>query len=113
MKETLRERWNGHTCDRRRTRTHIDTHWGGRGYVFEDGFEEGDPLRWEEHEDDADHVRRKQKALDDIWDGDEGLFILLVCHSFAIRTIQMLVGSAVFRVKEGSSMALLIKGEKI
>lgn len=58
-------------------------------------------------------MRRKQAALDDIWEGDRGEFLLLVCHSFAIRTIQMLIGSDVFRVKEGSSMALLIKGEKL
>lgn len=72
-----------------------------------------DPLRWDWHEEDADHVRRKQAALDDIWEGDESEFLLLVCHSFAIRSIQMLLGSAQFRVKEASSIALLVKGEKL
>lgn len=113
IKENLRERWTGHTCDRRRTRTHIGEHWADKGYVFEDGFTEGDPLGWDQHETDADHVRRKQAALDDLWTDDEGQFLLVVCHSFAIRSIQMLLGLTPFRVKEGSSMAMLIKGDKI
>jgi len=120
IKENLRERWTGHTCDSRRTRTQLVAHWSGKGYVFEDGFKEEDPLGGEEatarqlrYEQDEDHMRRKQAALDDIWEEDSGEFLLVVCHSYAIRTIQMLVGSAVFRVKEGSSMALLIRGEKV
>jgi broad specificity phosphatase PhoE len=113
IKEDLRERWTLHTCDRRRPRLWIAENWEPKGYVFEDGFAEDDELakKDERPESNEEHAVRKQRCLEDVWNADQGKeFIALVCHSIAIRTILGVVGANNFRVREGSSVALLVKG---
>ncbi|KAI6780120.1 uncharacterized protein J7T54_004253 [Emericellopsis cladophorae] len=116
IKEDLRERWTLHTCDRRRPRSWIAENWESKGYVLEAGFTEEDELakKDERCESDAEHGARKQRALEDVWNADQGdEFVALVCHSMAIRAILAVVGANLFRVREGSSIALLVKGTKM
>ena len=51
--------------------------------------------------------------LENIFSIDESAFIGLTLHSYAISAILRAVGLPKFRVREGSSIALLVKGEKI
>jgi hypothetical protein len=52
-------------------------------------------------------------VLEDIFSTDEIAFIGLTVHSYAVSAISRAVGLPKFRVREGSSIALLVKGEKI
>jgi broad specificity phosphatase PhoE len=114
VKENLRERWTMHTCDKRRPRSWIEENWADKGYRIEDGFQEDDQLgRSERAETNAEHMQRKQKALEDIFDTDQGQFLSLTIHSIAIRTIFTLCGAPPYRVREGSSVGLLVKGERL
>jgi len=116
IKEDLRERWTLHTCDRRRPRSWIAENWEPKGYVLEDGFTEEDELakKDERRESDEEHGARKQRALEDVWNTDRREeFVALVCHSMAIRAILAVVGANLFRVREGSSIALLVKGTRM
>lgn len=114
VKEALRERWTMHTCDKRRTRTWIVENWGDKGFVMEDGFPEENQLcRLDREETDEEHVARKQGALEDIFESDTNEFLSLTVHSYAIRAILAVCRARDFRVREGSSIALLVKGERL
>lgn len=115
IKEALRERWTMHTCDKRRTRTWIVENWGGeRGFVVEDGFPEEDQLcKVERKETDEEHVERKQAALEDIFESDANAFVSLMVHSYAVRAILAVCKARDFRVSQGSSIAILVKGERL
>lgn len=114
VKESLRERWTLHTCDKRRTGSWITENWAAKGYVLEDGFPEEDHLcKLEREETDEEHVARKQAALEDIFDRDAAEFVSLTVHSYAIRAIQGACHATQVGVREGSSIALLVKGERL
>ena len=112
VKESLRELITDHTCDRRSTRSWIEENYPD--YLIEPDFSEKDTLwtggHWETRD---EHTARKQAVLEDIFSTDENAFIGLTVHSYAISAILRAVGLPEFRVREGSSIALLIKGEKI
>ena len=112
IKEGLRERYTLHTCDKRRPRAWIAASFPGWA-AFEDGFAEEDPWRARTAaETDDEHVARKQLVLEELFDGDEGEFLALVVHSYAIRAIVAACQAELFRVKEGSTVVLLVKGER-
>lgn len=115
VKEDLRERWTLHTCDKRRPRSWIEEKWVSQGYLIEDGFTEEDRLgSTERAETDEEHRVRKQRALEDIWDREGGRDVVaLVMHSIALRAILEVVGANVFKVREGTSVGLLVKGQRI
>ncbi|KAH6842055.1 phosphoglycerate mutase [Alternaria alternata] len=112
VKESLRELITDHTCDRRSTRSWIEENYPD--YLIEPNFSEKDSLwtggHWETRD---EHTARKQAVLEDIFSTDENAFIGLTVHSYAISAILRAVGLPEFRVREGSSIALLVKGEKI
>lgn len=112
IKESLRELLTDHTCDRRSTRSWIENNYPD--YVLEPGFSEEDILwtggRWETRE---EHTLRKQAVLEDIFSTDENNFISLTVHSYAISAILRVLGLPEFRVREGSSIALFVKADKI
>ncbi|GKU00926.1 phosphoglycerate mutase [Fusarium langsethiae] len=113
VKELLRERITRHTCDYRRPRTWIAENYPS--YQIEDGFEEEDQFTNRvEPETDEEHVVRKQRALEDIFNETpkDCEFISLTVHSYAIRAIQGAVGAGVCRTREGTSVALLVRGER-
>lgn len=112
VKELLREMLTDHTCDRRSTRSWIEEKYPN--YVIEPGFSEEDKLwtggRWETMD---EHTARKQRVLEDIFSTDEHTFVGLTVHSYAISAILRVVGLTEFRVREGSSIALLVRAEKV
>lgn len=112
VKEFLRERLTDHTCDRRNSMSWIRKHYPD--YIIEPNFSERDTLwnssRWETAE---EHASRKHQLLDDIFETDTNEFIALTTHSYAISAILSTVGMKPFRVREGSSIALLVKAERV
>ncbi|KOC07811.1 hypothetical protein AFLA70_311g001220 [Aspergillus flavus AF70] len=112
VKELLRERLTDHTCDKRSTRAWIEGHYPS--YLIEPGFSEEDllwkPDRWESVE---EHVARKQKVLEEIFAQDSSSFISMTVHSYAISAILRACGYEEFRVREGSTIALLVRGERV
>ena len=112
VKELIRERLYDHPCDGRSSRSWIADNFPG--YVFEEGFREEDEL-WKKDvsESDEDHVARKQKALEEIWDSDDGEVLTLVTHSKAIEAICGAVNTEAIPVSEGTMIPMLIKAEKM
>lgn len=112
IKEDLRERITDHTCDRRSPRSWIEERYPD--YVFENGFAEEDVSwsgkHWETEE---EHLNRKQRMLEEIFDNDPKTFISLTTHSYAMSAILAAVHMPRFRLREGSSVALLVKGERL
>lgn len=108
VKELLRERMTDHTCDRRSSRTYIAGAFPEAR--IEDGFTETDELwrsdRWEPmHE----HLARKQAVLEDIFDNATGSVVSLAMHSMAVAVTMRVCGMEEYRVREGTSHALLVK----
>jgi hypothetical protein len=60
-----------------------------------------------------EHVTRKQRLLEDIFENDRHAFVELITHSYAISAILEAISMAGFRVREGSSVALLVKAVRI
>jgi len=112
IKELLRERLTDHTCDRRSTRSWIEKNYPD--YTIEPSFLEEDSLWTGRHwETTNEHMSRKQTVLEDIFSTDDSHFISLTVHSYAISAILRAIGLTEFRVREGSSIALLVKAEKV
>lgn len=80
----------------------------------------------------ADHVARKYDVLCEIWSecgrsssgsssdegaeeevGNEHDTIAIVSHSFAMGVMFLVLGNEVYKVKEGSLHALLVRGERV
>ncbi|KAJ4175023.1 hypothetical protein NW754_005443 [Fusarium falciforme] len=112
VKELLRERITMHTCDFRRSRTWIVESYPN--YKIEEGFTEDDGFRKRSGpETEEEHVERKQRALEEIFEEARDIqFLSLTVHSYAIRAIQAAVGASVCRTREGTSLALLVRGER-
>ncbi|KAK2594522.1 hypothetical protein QQS21_007741 [Conoideocrella luteorostrata] len=110
VKEELRERFTVHTCDLRRPRSWIEKNFSG--YRLEDNVTEEDQFsgqkRWET---DHEHIARKQQALEDIFSSDTNEIISLTVHSFAIAAILEVCHGEKFKVREGTSLAMLVRGE--
>ncbi|KAI8186378.1 putative phosphoglycerate mutase [Colletotrichum sp. SAR 10_65] len=112
IKEGLRERMTDHTCDKRSSRTWIEGAYPK--YIFEPGFTEEDQLwKADQFETTESHVARKQQVLDEIFSTDSSQFVSLTVHSYAIAAILRVGGQEEFRVREGSSIAVLVRGERV
>lgn len=112
VKESLRERLTDHTCDRRSSRTWITEHYPD--YIIDPDFTEEDELwRADRRETHEEHQARKQQLLEDIFGSDENTFIALTTHSYAISAILGVLEMRQFRVREGSSFAVLVKAEEV
>ncbi|KAK2062088.1 phosphoglycerate mutase [Colletotrichum caudatum] len=111
IKEGLRERMTDHTCDKRSPRKWIEGAYPK--YLFEPGFTEEDQLwRADRFEPMEEHIARKQRVLDEIFSTDANQFVSLTAHSYAISAILRVGGQEKFKLREGSSIALFIRGEK-
>jgi broad specificity phosphatase PhoE len=112
VKELLRETMADHTCDHRSSRSWIAANYPG--YAIEPGFTEEDEL-WslDRSESVEEHVARKQAVLEDIFNTDQGQFLALTIHSGAISALMRACGSARLEVREGSTIAILLRGEKV
>lgn len=112
IKEDLREQMTDHTCDRRSSLTHIKSLFPN--FRVEEGFTENDEQwkadRWEAL---SDHCTRKQRVLEEIFDNDDDSFLSLSVHSYAIAVILKVCGAEVYRVREGTSIGVLVRAEKV
>ncbi|KAL2883446.1 putative phosphoglycerate mutase pmu1 [Colletotrichum sp. CLE4] len=112
IKEGLRERMTDHTCDKRSPRRWIEGAYPR--YRFEPGFTEEDRLwRADRFETTEEHVARKQAVLEEIFATDPAMFVSLTVHSYAISAVLRVGGQEEFRVREGSSIALLVRGDRV
>lgn len=114
VKELLREKLTGHTCDKRSSKFWIAESYPD--YVIEDGFEEDDRL-WEENRDPAEETgevtARIQRLFEEIFAKDSSRVIALTTHSYSISGIQETVGTEPYRVGEGVMVPLLVKAVKV
>lgn len=112
VKELLRETVIDHTCDRRSPRSWIEANYPS--YAIEPGFSEEDvrwgSRRWETFE---GHVARKQTVLEEIFATDENEVVALTVHSGATSAILSVVGSPEFLLREGTSIALLVRADRV
>ncbi|KAF6789411.1 phosphoglycerate mutase family protein [Colletotrichum sojae] len=112
VKEGLRERMTDHTCDKRSSRTWIAGAYPK--YIIEPGFTEEDELwKADVFENTESHLARKQLVLEEIFSSDPSYFVSLTVHSYAISAIMNVGGQKKFRVREGSSIAVLVRGDKV
>lgn len=112
VREKLRERMTMHTCDKRRTRSWIQEHWPD--YRIGDDVTEEDILgQLDREETYPEHVARKQKELEELFEMDKGEFLSLTIHSQAILSLFMACGANPPKVREGTTLAVLVRGEKI
>ncbi|KAE9576551.1 hypothetical protein CGMCC3_g7407 [Colletotrichum fructicola] len=112
IKEGLRERMTDHTCDKRSSKTWIEGAYPK--YIIEPGFTEEDQLwKADQFETTESHVARKQQVLNEIFSTDPSQFVSLTVHSYAIAAILRVGGQEEFRVREGSSIAVLVRGERL
>lgn len=112
IKENLRERRTLHTCDLRRGRSWIQTNYPG--YVLENSVAEEDPFSGQTRPETArEHRARKQRVLEEIFSSDENQVVALTVHSYAIAAILEVCGGDRVRVKEGTCLALLVRGERM
>ena len=51
--------------------------------------------------------------MEEIFDGEESAFLSLTVHSMAIAVILKVCGAEMFRVREGSSIAILVRAEEV
>ena len=86
MKEFLREGISGHTCDRRGTKSYIQSAFPD--YEIEPGFAETDPL-WQAYhaETRRDQDIRSKAVLDDIFENDDETYISMTSHSGEIASL--------------------------
>jgi broad specificity phosphatase PhoE len=112
VKELLRESLCDHTCDRRRPKSWIASHYPD--YVLEPGFTEEDELwRADYTETPEEHAARKHRVLDEIFATDGNLVVSLTVHSGAISAILKACNFEDFRVREGSTVAVLVEAVEI
>ena len=109
--QMLREVIGIHSCDRRSSKSYIQTHYPD--YPIEPGLAEEDPL-WDANlrESDSMQTVRLTGFLDDVFAHDSNTFISFTSHSGAIAAILRAIGHQPFRLPTGSVMATLVKAQK-
>ncbi|KAL9602144.1 MAG: hypothetical protein Q9219_002008 [cf. Caloplaca sp. 3 TL-2023] len=86
VKEFFREGISGHTCDRRGSKSYIQSAFPT--YIIEPGFTETDQL-WEAYhaETRVDQDIRSKKVLDDVFSNDRETYISITSHSGEIASL--------------------------
>jgi broad specificity phosphatase PhoE len=112
VKEFLREAIGIHTCDRRRSKSYIQSTFPN--YTFEPGFPEHDPL-WKPdvRETDSAQEARLKELLDDIFTHDQSTFISLSSHSGSIGALLRALKHRPFRLVTGAVIPVLVRAERI
>jgi broad specificity phosphatase PhoE len=111
IKELLREALGVHTCDRRYSKSKIQSMWPE--YVFEPNFVEDDPLWDPELRESGTHrVFRLQLLLDDIFANDKNTFISFTSHSGSISSILRGIGHRDFELQTGGVIPVFLKGRR-
>lgn len=110
IKESLRERLGRHTCDRRSTRSWIESNYPE--FEVEPDFTEQDELWQPNYRETADeHVVRVKKLLDNIFSSEERSVISFTAHSGAIRALYAATGHRDVWVAAGAMVPLLVMAE--
>ena len=117
VKESLRETVGRHSCDQRSNLSIIRrfaSELAPGVFSFESSFEEQDEL-WdtELREQDDQTQARLRSFLDDIFERDPATWISLTIHSGTCRAILAVVGHRLFRLQQGSAMAVLVKATRV
>ncbi|PNP51252.1 hypothetical protein THARTR1_08156 [Trichoderma harzianum] len=111
IKEALRERLGRHTCDRRSTRSWIESNYAE--FEIEPGFTEQDELWQPNYRETIDeHVVRVRQLLDDIFNSEESTVISFTAHSGTIRALYALTGHKEVWVAAGAMVPLLVVAER-
>lgn len=130
VKELLREGLTGHTCDRRGTKSYIQSAYPN--YKIEPGFAEADHL-WQAYhsETQVDQDIRSKTVLDDIFSNDRETYISITSHSGEIASIlrgelcliemllisilieRAVLGHRNFPLSTGAIIPVLVKAETI
>ncbi|KAL6411668.1 phosphoglycerate mutase [Ilyonectria robusta] len=110
IKEALRERLGKHTCDRRSTRSWIESNYPE--FEVEPDLTEQDELWQPNYRETADeHVVRVKKLLDDIFSSEEKSVISFTAHSGAIRALYAANRHRDVWVAAGAMVPLLVRAE--
>ncbi|KAH7411418.1 histidine phosphatase superfamily [Cadophora sp. MPI-SDFR-AT-0126] len=112
VKEFFREGISGHTCDRRGTKSYIESAFPG--YVIEQGFTETDEL-WRPllTEVAADQDVRSKRVLDDVFGSDDATYVSVTSHSGEIASLLRVLKHRVFSLSTGQVIPVLVKAETI
>ncbi|KAI1204657.1 phosphoglycerate mutase-like protein [Annulohypoxylon truncatum] len=112
IKENIRERFGVHVCDRRSTKSWIQSNYPWMR--TEHGFSERDEL-WkpDRRETVEEAAERARSALHDIWEHDSNMFIAITAHSGFVRALYSAVGHADVWLAPGVMMPVLIKREVV
>lgn len=113
VKENAREVMGEHTCDRRSSRSAI--HKAYPKWPIEDGFSEADELWQADHrETHAEHDKRTQQLLDDIFnDEPDAKVVSVTIHSGAIASVLRVTGHRIFPLPTGGLIPVLVRGRRI
>ncbi|KAK5153777.1 hypothetical protein LTR04_006166 [Oleoguttula sp. CCFEE 6159] len=108
VKELLREVIGVHTCDRRSSRTYIESHYPA--YKIEDGLTEDDELYSPTHREiTEEQVTRLRELLNDVFTHDKNTWISFTSHSGAIAALLEALGHRKFRLPTGGVIPVLVK----
>lgn len=114
IKELVREALGIHTCDRRSTRSEIESKF--THLTFEPGFEEQDEL-WKKDYREPVSARNYRLAtfLDDVFaNEEEGKVILsMTSHSGAIGSMLEVLGHRAFRLETGGVIPVVVRAERV
>ncbi|KAI1861666.1 uncharacterized protein JN550_010736 [Neoarthrinium moseri] len=112
VKELFREGISIHTCDRRSSKSHIQSLFPW--YQFEAGFTEHDEL-WNGTyaETSAAQAVRSKRVLDDVFSGDEHTWISVTSHSGEIRSLLSVLGHRAFSLSTGQAIPVLVRAQNL
>ncbi|CZS96299.1 related to PMU1-high copy suppressor of ts tps2 mutant phenotype [Rhynchosporium agropyri] len=112
VKEFFREGISGHTCDRRSTKSYIQSSFPR--YNIESSFTERDELfRPLFAEGFSNQDIRSKAVLDDVFDSDDSTFVSVTIHSGAINSLLRVLGHRPFRLETGQVIPVLVKAEVV
>jgi broad specificity phosphatase PhoE len=112
VKELIRERLGVHTCDRRRSRSWIQSNFPQ--FSIEPGFAEEDELwRPDVRETLEEHAARVEAFLDDVFANDVVSVISVTAHCGTIEALCHVTGHPTVHSAPGSIFPFLIKAEGV
>jgi len=107
--ENCREVNGEHTCDKRRTRSEIQSEFPK--FAFEEGFEEDDVLWTPEREKDESVEKRAKLVLDKIFQNDsDDIYISVTAHKGWINAVLRVIGRKNFDLPTGGIIVAVVKG---
>lgn len=113
IKENIRETIGVHTCDKRSTRTIIDSKYTKKGYIIEEGLVEEDVyFRTDYRETVDEHAMRINEFFQQVFETKDKV-ISMTSHSGSIRASLLVLGHRLFAVGTGGMIPVLVKGAKI